>query len=316
MTRTFATACGAAVALALLAVTAPSASADPREVVVESSEPTVSCEGRTTDDSVIDFTLRTNAEGEVLESYLQLFESGSGDHLAEGVPLEATFADGKVDAGFELIDPAGDSVGNARLVGTYTVGETVTSKDHIRRNNSQWHSERSYTPYSLTWSGVALGPWQVGSMDCTAWASEGTNSFTVPHRGVAFGTYWTPSPECSTEEIRLLDVSTYEDETLILVDTADAWGWAAVSGDGVQTGAIDWYDSEGEPLGTGSASATWQQLSPAKVTTASPTPSSNLVTHTTAHQLGFDLERVGGRHLGTTCGVGFVEWRQIGGLGE
>ncbi|MET9022709.1 hypothetical protein ABZV93_22275 [Actinopolymorpha sp. NPDC004070] len=316
MTRTVVTACGAALALALLGLTAPSASADPREVVVEGSEPTVSCEGRTTDDSLIDFTLRTNAEGQVLESYLEIYEAGSGDHLAQGVPVEATFTDGTVDASFELMDPSGASAGNAHLVGTYTVGETVTTKDHIRRNNSQWHSVHSYTPYSLTWSSVELGPWQVGSLDCTAWASEGTTSFTNPHRGVGFGAYWNPSPECSTDEARLLDVSTFEDETFLLVETTDAWGVAAVSGNGVQTGTVEWYDPEGEPLGSEPASATWQRLSPAKVTTASPSPTSNLVTHTTAYQLGFQLTSVDGDRLVTTCGVGFVEWRQIGGLEE
>jgi hypothetical protein len=316
MRRTSITACGAAVSLALLAVIAPSATADPREVVVENPEPTVSCEGTTTDDSMIDFHLVTNAEGQVKESYLEIIEAGWGEHLAEGVPLETTFADGKVDATFKLVAPSGDSVGTARFVGTYTVGETVTTKDRWRSNNTQWHTERSYTPYSLTWSSVELGGWQVGNLDCTAFASESTTSFTAPHRGVASGAHWSLSPECYTEEIRYLDVVTTENETFLLVDTPDARAVVAVSGDGVQTGTVDWYDLEHQPLGTAAASVTWQQLSPRKANTAVPTQTSNRVTHTTAYQLGFDLERVDGGRLGNTCGIDLVEWRQIGGIEE
>jgi hypothetical protein len=316
MTRTFAATCGAALALALLAVAVPSATADPREVVEESPEPTVWCTGVTTDDAMIEFDLVTNAEGQVLRSSLEIIEAGWGEHLAKGVPLETTFADGKVDAGFELMDPSGDSMGTARFVGTYTAGETVTTKDHWRAGNTQWHFVRSSTPYSLTWSSVELGRWQVGNLDCIAGALESTTSSTAPHRGVASGAYWSRSPECFTEEIRSLDVMTTDSETFLRVDTPDGQAMAAVSGDGVQTGTVEWYDPEGEPLGTGSASATWQQLSPRKAGTASPTQTSNRVTHTTAYQLGFDLERVDGGHLGHTCGVDFVEWRQIGGIEE
>jgi hypothetical protein len=182
MRRTFATTCGAAPAtLVLLAVTAPSATADPHQVVEENPEPTVWCTGVTTDDSLIEFDLVTNAEGQVVRSSLEIIAAGWGEHLSKGVPLETTFTDGKIDAGFELRDPSGHAVGTARFVGTYTVGETVTTKDRWSVGNTQWHFVGSSTPYSLTWSSVELGHWQVGNLDCIAGAGESTTSFTAPH---------------------------------------------------------------------------------------------------------------------------------------
>ncbi len=57
---------GAALSVAFLSLSVTSAAADPRQVVVENPEPTVSCEGVTTDDSTIECHVVTNADGTVI----------------------------------------------------------------------------------------------------------------------------------------------------------------------------------------------------------------------------------------------------------